>query len=177
MSNKAKFNKWFSTNYYTLKEKCVCTNLFGELVYQWQEDIFHNTYLAMLETINEVKEEAFEEIFVSSFRTYTKRAFNARVKEIVPEEVFWKFQKQVEENKEEELRKEAKHDLAVQMLTAAKMIFSRDEFMIFKLYFESNFTFKQIGEMFGCRDTTVFMRYQNLCNRLGGMFSHTLNTL
>lgn len=177
MSNKAKFNRWFSTNYYTLKEKCVCTNLFGELVYQWQEDIFHNTYLAMLETINEVKEEAFEETFISSFKTYTKRAFNARVKEIVPEEVFWKFQKQVIDDEEEEARKEAKHDLAVQMLTAAKMIFSRDEFSIFKLYFESGLTFNQIGEMFGTTGKAVGIRYNSLCGRLFGMYKHTLNTL
>lgn len=177
-SAKRSFDKWMCANYYKLREKCFFTNLFGELVYQWQEDIFHNTYLAVREALTTEKEEAFEEIFVSSFKLYTKRAFSARVKEIVPEEVFWKYQKQVEEETEEdEARKEAKHDLAVQMLTAAKMIFSRDEFTIFKLYFESGLTFNQIGEMFGTTGRAVGIRYNFLCGRLFGMFKHTLNTI
>ena len=172
------FDKWMCANYYRLREKCLLTNLFGELVYQWQEDILHNTYLAVREALTTEKEEAFEEMFVSSFKLYTKRAFSARVKEIVPEEVFWKYQKQVEEETEEdEARKEAKHDLAVQMLTAAKMIFSRDELTIFKLYFESNFNFRHIGDIFGTSGEAVQYRYNKLCTRLFGMYKHTLNTI
>lgn len=177
-STKRKFDKFISASYYKLREKCLFTNTFGEMVYQWQEDIFHNTYLAVREALTTEKEEAFEEMFASSFKLYTKRAFSARVKEIVPEEIFWKYQKQVEEETEEdEARKEAKHDLAVQMLTAAKMIFSRDEFSIFKLYFESGLTFNQIGEMFGTTGSAVSIRYNFLCGRLFGMYKHTLNTL
>lgn len=172
------FDKWMCANYYKLREKCLFTNTFGEMLYQWEEDVFHNTYLAVREALTTEKEEAFEEMFVSSFKLYTKRAFSARIKEIVPDEVFWKYQKQVEEETEEDgARKEAKHDLAVQMLAAAKMIFSRDEYNIFKLYFQSGFTFRQIGEMFGTTGRAVGIRYNFLCGRLFGMYKHTLNTL
>ena len=150
------FDKWMCANYYKLREKCLFTNTFGELVYLWQEDIFHNCYLAVRDSLTDETTNDFEELFVSSFKLYTKRAFTARVKEIVPDEVFWKYQKQVEEDAEEdEARKEAKHDLAVQMLAAAKMIFSRDEYNIFKLYFQSGFTFRQIGELFGTSGEAV----------------------
>lgn len=172
------FDKWMCANYYRLREKCLLTNLFGELVYQWQEDLFHNCYISICDTLTNEKEEDFEDLFISSFRLYTKRAFTARIKEIVPEETFWRYQKQVEEETEEdEARKEAKHDLAVQMLVAAKMIFSRDEYNIFKLYFQSGFTFRQIGELFGTSGEAVGYRYNILCGRLFGMFKHTLNTL
>lgn len=172
------FDKWMCANYYKLREKCLFTNTFGELVYLWQEDIFHNCYLAVRDSLTDETTNDFEELFVSSFKLYTKRAFTARVKEIVPDEVFWKYQKQVEEDAEEdEARKEAKHDLAVQMLAAAKMIFSRDEYNIFKLYFQSGFTFRQIGELFGTSGEAVSYRYNVLCGRLFGMFKHTLNTL
>lgn len=176
-STKRKFNNWIGANYYKLREKCLFTNLFGELVYQWQEDVFHNTYIAICETLTNEEEETFEELFVSSFRLYVKRAFTAKVKEIVPEETFWKYQKQVEETEEDEARKEAKHDLAVQMLTAAKLIFSKDEFLIFKLYFESGFSFRQIGDLFGTSGEAVSYRYNTLCSRLFGMYRHTLNTI
>lgn len=177
-SVKRSFDKWMCANYYKLREKCLFTNLFGDLVYQWQEDLFHNTYLAVRDTLTNENEETFEYLFVSSFKLYLKRAFTAQVKEIVPEETFWKYQKQVEEEAEEaEARKEAKHDLSVQMLAAAKLIFSRDEFTIFKLYFESGFTFRQIGEMFGTSGEAVGVRYNILCGRLFGMFKHSLNTL
>ena len=86
-------------------------------------------------------------------------------------------QKAIEDAEEDEARKEAKHDLAVQMLAAAKMIFSRDEYNIFKLYFQSGFTFRQIGELFGTSGEAVSYRYNVLCGRLFGMFKHTLNTL
>lgn len=177
-STKRKFNNWIGANYYKLREKCLFTNLFGELVYQWQEDIFHNCYLAVCDTLTNEKEETFEELFVSSFKLFVKRAFTAKVKEIVPEETFWRYQKQVEEDiEEEEARKEAKHDLAVQMLTAAKLIFSKDEFLIFKLYFESGFSFRQIGDLFGTSGEAVSYRYNTLCSRLFGMYRHTLNTI
>lgn len=177
-STKRKFNNWIGANYYKLREKCLFTNLFGELVYQWQEDIFHNCYLAICDTLTNEKEETFEELFVSSFKLFVKRAFTAKVKEIVPEETFWRYQKQVEEDiEEEEARKEAKHDLAVQMLTAAKLIFSKDEFLIFKLYFESGFSFRQIGDLFGTSGKAVSYRYNTLCSRLFGMYRHTLNTI
>ena len=127
-SAKRSFNKWMCANYYKLKEKCIFTNVFGEMVYSWQEDIFHNTYLAILDNLTNEKEEAFEDLFISSFKLYVKRAFTAKVKEIVPEETFWKYQKQVEEPEEEENRKEAKEALATQILFAAKLSFSRDEF-------------------------------------------------
>ena len=177
-SVKRSFDKWMCANYYKLREMCLFTNLFGDLVYQWQEDILHNTYLAVREALTTEKKEDFEELFISSFKLYVKRAFTAKVKEIVPEETFWKYQKQVEEETEEdETRKEAHHDLAVQMLTAAKMIFSRDEFTIFKLYFESGFSFRQISDIFGTTGEAVRIRYNFLCGRLFGMFKHTLNTL
>lgn len=177
-SAKRSFNKWMCANYYKLKEKCIFTNVFGEMVYNWQEDIFHNTYLAILDNLTNEEEEAFEDLFISSFKLYVKRAFTAKVKEIVPEETFWKYQKQVEEDiEEEEARNEAKHDLAVQMLTAAKLIFSKDEFLIFKLYFESGFSFRQIGDLFGASGKAVSYRYNTLCSRLFGMYRHTLNTI
>lgn len=173
------FNKWMCANYNSLREKCLFTNLFGELVYQWQEDILHNTYLAIFETLTNETEEEFEDLFISSFRKYTKCAFSARVKEIVPEETFWRYQKQVEEetSEEDQARKEAKHDLAVQMLAAAKLVFSKDEYMIFKLYFESGFNFREIGDLFGTSGQAIGHRYNNLCGRLFGMYKHTLNTI
>lgn len=177
-SCKRLFNSWFAQNYDALKEKCVFKNLFGEIVFKWHEDIFHNTYLFMYDEITNETKEDFETLFVSYFRTFCRRALNATIKEIVPEETFWKYQKQIEEETEEdEARKEAKHDLAVQMLSAAKIIFSKDEFMIFKLYFESGFSFRQIGDLFGTSGEAVGIRYNILCGRLFGMFKHTLNTI
>lgn len=176
-SAKRSFNKWMCANYYKLKEKCIFTNVFGEMVYNWQEDIFHNTYLAILDNLTNEKEEAFEDLFISSFKLYVKRAFTAKVKEIVPEETFWKYQKQVEEPEEEENRKEAKEALATQILFAAKLSFSRDEFQIFKLYFESGFNFTQIGDVFGTSGKTIQYRYNNMCGRLFGMFNSSFNSL
>lgn len=178
MVTKQLFNKWFSANYYALKEKCICTNLFGEIVYLWQEDIFHNTYLTLLDSLKNEEEEEFEEMFVSSFRLYTKRAFTAKVREIVPEETFWKYQKQTEEETEEdEARKEAKQDLAVQILATAKKMFSKDELIIFKLYYESGLSFQQIGELYGVTGVGVGKRYNALCSRLFSMFNKTFISL
>lgn len=171
-----RFGDWFAANYNQLKDKCILTNTFGEVFYDWQRDVFHNTFLAVRESLND--NEDFEQIFVNSFKKFCRIALRSRCKEIVPEEVFWKYQRQREEEAEEdESRKEAKEAFAAQILYAAKVSFSRDEYQIFKLHFESGFNFRQIGEVFGTSGEAVQYRYHSICNRLFGMFNNSFNSL
>lgn len=178
-SCKRLFNSWFAQNYDALKEKCVFKNLFGEIVFKWHEDIFHNTYLFMYDEITNETKEDFETLFVSYFRTFCRRALNAAIKEIVPEETFWKYQQQIieEETNEDLAKKEAKHDFAVQLIAAAKATFSRDEFTLFELHFKSGFNFREIGEFFGTTSAAVQIRYNTLCSRLNSLYNVSFNSL
>lgn len=172
------FDEWITANYDTLKEKCIYQNLFGEVVDDWQRDIFHNTYLAILDLLEVEEITDFENVFISSFQKYCRIALRSRCKEIVPDEIFWKYQRQREEEAEEdENRKEAKEAFAAQILFAAKVQFSRDEYQIFKLHFESGFSFRQIGEVFGTTGAAVLYRYNSVCGRLFGMFNNSFNRL
>lgn len=178
MSKKVKqrFDNWFAANYNQMKTKCIFTNTFGEVFFEWQKDVFHNTYLAVRDSLT--GNEDFEQFFISSFKRYCRIALRSRCKEIVPSEVFWKYQKQTaEEAEEEESRKEAKEAFAAQILFAAKVAFSRDEYQIFKLHFESGFNFRQIGDVFGTSGEAVQYRYHNICARLFGMFNNSFNSL
>lgn len=168
-----KFDNWFAANYDVLKAKCILVNTFGEVFYDWQRDVFHNTYLAVRDSLKE--DEDFEQIFVSSFKRYCKIAWTAHCREIVPEQVFWRYQKQSEEEaSEEEANKEARDVLASQILLVAKMTFSRDEYQILKLHFQSGFNFRQIGEVFGTTGEAVKYRYTNICGRLFNKFNANL---
>lgn len=170
-----RFDDWFAANYNQLKDKCILTNTFGEVFYDWQRDVFHNCFLAVRESLNE--NEDFEQIFISSFKKYCRIALRSRCKEIVPSEIFWKYQKEVKEEEENESRKEAKETFAAQILLAAKMSFSRDEYQIFKLHFQSNFNFRQIGDVFGTSGEAVQYRFHNLCSRLFCRFNNSFNNL
>ncbi len=169
------FDKWFSDNYGKLRAKCLITNLFGELMYSYQQDIFHDAYLTTRQQISD-DESTFEIVFRANFKKLSKRAYRDSQKEVTPSSLFWSFLTFLDEE-EDTNTKDMVQSLADKVKKYAKERFSKDEFTLLEMYFKYSLSLTEISNMYGCTAPAIFTRLNKMKNVLFAKFEDEFKTL
>ena len=167
-SGKRLFDLWFSGNYEMLRNRCISTNLFGEIYNTTYEDIFHDAYLVARDSVTTEDEEIFLQVFLASFKRQSKHIYKAEQKEIRPTDLFWAFLKTDEELEpleiEEKLLKREK--FVNQIKNHAKTWFKPEDYEIFNLYFVHSFTLENVAVALGKSITHIWGRVHHTQNSL-----------
>ncbi len=175
MKKEKMFDKWFSDNYGKLRAKCLITNLFGELMYNYQQDVFHDAYLTTRQQVSE-EESTFEIVFRANFKQLSKKAYRDSQKEVTPSSLFWSFLTFLDEE-EETNTKDKVQALADKVKACAKKTFSKDEFNLLEMYFKYSLNLQEIANMYGCGAPAIFTRLNKMKNVLFAKFEDEFKNL
>ncbi len=169
------FDKWFAENYGKLRAKCLITNLFGELMFNYQQDIFHDAYLTTRQQVSE-DESTFEIVFRANFKQLSKKAYRDSQKEVSPSSLFWSFLTFLDDE-EEVTDKDKVQALADKVKAYAKKTFSKDEYSLLEMYFKYSLNLSQIADVFDCTAPAIFTRLGKMKNVLFAKFEDEFKTL
>ena len=126
------FDLWFSANYEMLRNRCISTNVFGEIYNTNYEDIFHDAYLVARDSINNEDSEIFLHVFLAAFKRQSKIRYQAE-QDLEPLEI------------EEKLAKREK--FVNQVKRHARNWFNAEDYEIFNLYFMHSYTLENVSVM------------------------------
>ncbi|MCR5265957.1 MAG: hypothetical protein K6E29_05120 [Cyanobacteria bacterium RUI128] len=169
------FDKWFAENYGKLQAKCLITNLFGELMFNYQQDIFHDAYLTTRQKVSD-DESTFEIVFRATFRQLSKKAYRDSQKEVSPSSLFWSFLTFLDDE-EETNNKDKVQALADKVKAYAKKTFSKDEFTLLEMYFKYSLNLTEIGNMYGCGAPSIYKRLTKMQGILFNRFMDEFKAL
>ena len=166
-----KFLKWINDNYQIQKDKLIA--FCNDKNYEWDEDIFSDTYLKIYEKILKygIKDETdkgFDNYMFMSFKVNTLRekqyARNQkRDGNVVNLSGAYENYKNTELTEQEKLKSDLYKDFAtLYLLHKAEQAFDAESFYLFKLKtFERGLTYKQLQEktgIKGCRQKVVTVK-------------------
>ena len=143
------FDLWFSANYEMLRNRCISTNVFGEIFNTNYEDVFHDAYLVARDSINNEDSEIFLHVFLAAFKRQSKIKYQAEQKEIRPKDLFWSLLKVDEDLEPLEIEEKlAKREKFVnQVKRHARNWFNAEDYEIFNLYFIHSYTLENVSVM------------------------------
>ena len=176
MTEERKFDKWFAENYRYLFGKLVCTNLFGEICYDWQRDIFHDAYLVCRNQILGTNEDLYEVQFIAAFKSNYKRTWNAMTKEIDVKDFFWSILK-FEEIEDVDITGKDFSGLVSRIWKYAKKTFSNDEYSLLQMYFRHGLTTYEIADVYGTAQGPVWQRLFKMKNMICAKFEDEFKAL
>lgn len=170
-SGKRLFDLWFSGNYEMLRNRCISTNLFGEIFNTNYEDAFHDAYLIARDSITNEDGDIFLHVFLAAFKRQSKIKYRTEQQEIRPKDLFWSLLKVDNDLSplEIEAKLEKRERFVNQVKKHAKTWFSAEDYEIFNLYFVHSFTLENVAVALGKSITHIWGRVhytQNaLCNK------------
>ena len=156
-----KFLNWISKNYDTQKDKLKA--FCNDKKYEWDDDIFSDTYLKIYEKILKYgiiddSDKGFDNYFFMSFKINTMREkqYSRNVKRdgnVINLTGKYEAYKNTELTESEKLKSDLRKDFyTLYLLNMAEQNFDQESFYLFKLKtFEKGLTYKQLQEKTGVK--------------------------
>lgn len=146
----AVFDGWIADNYAKLKEQIASQGFLDE-------DIFHDTYLAMLDALTpDIGISHYLRLFNATYRELRHKRLSASYKIVTPSEIFFKLL--ADETPEEEPQQPTIQVTLNEVKTYAAKTFKKSDFKIFKLRYIYSMTLSEIGDYIGRSTGCVCIR-------------------
>lgn len=150
----AQFNAWISEHYEELKERI---RSFGHL----DEDIFHDTYLALLDALTTaVGVINYDKLFMATYRELRRKKMSEAYRMVNPTDLYFRLLAA------EEAEQQAQKVSAKAVKDYARNALQEAEYRIFYLRFVKELQLEYIGEYTGRSTATIYQHTQSIRQRI-----------
>lgn len=168
------FNEWAGANYEAIKQRVM-------LSCYWDEDVFHDTFIALYQELQVFDEPSMADTFVRAYKRLQGNKHWGDFVYVQPDEVYFSFLQQpsADEEREELARREQRYqtfDKIAFLLKSTPRIAKRDK-QLFQLHFLNDYSLHNLAEVMSMSENTITRSINSTLGVLRSFIAPPENTI